>query len=315
MSLLERIYFFHSRIDNNGFPNASELAAEFEVSTATAHRDISYLRDRLLAPLAFDQQKNGYYYTETGFRLPFEESSKIILFLGILTSIAKEAGLSELPEFAQLSNKLTSLVVPGHHNLEQYLHCEWVETEPVDHVTLMCIINALLEQKQIAVAYTKERHLLTKRTLDPLKLLHYQGRWYLYAWCYLRESRRLFHLSRIQNAQLLPQPIQHPMDKRDRSLTGVFGIFKGAPTNMVTISFKGQAAETVRYQQWHPEQSVDEKSDRLLLTLPVADHREIIMKVLQFGSLAEIISPQQLREEVHVELGKMLHLYAANLTP
>jgi predicted DNA-binding transcriptional regulator YafY len=179
----------------------------------------------------------------------------------------------------------------------------------------MCIINALLEQKQLAVAYTKERHLLTKRTLDPLKLLHYQGRWYLYAWCYLRESRRLFHLSRIQNAQLLPQPIQHPMDKRDRSLTGVFGIFKGAPTNMVTISFKGQAAETVRYQQWHPEQSVDEKSDRLLLTLPVADHREIIMKVLQFGSLAEIISPQQLREEVHVELGKMLHLYAANLTP
>jgi predicted DNA-binding transcriptional regulator YafY len=315
MSLLERIYFFHSRIHNSGFPNASELAAEFEMSTATAHRDINYLRDRLLAPLAFDQQKNGYYYTETGFSLPFEESSKIILFLGILTSIAEEAGLSELPEFDQLRNKLTSLVVSGHQNLEQYLHCEWVETEPVDHVTFMSIINALLEQKQLAVVYAKELHRLTNRTLDPLKLLHYQGRWYLYAWCYLRQSRRLFHLSRIQKAQQLNKQVRHPMDRQDTSLTGVFGIFKGAPTDMVTISFKGQAAETVRYQQWHPEQHLDEKNGKLLLTLPVADHREIIMKVLQFGSLAEIISPQKLRKKVHAELGKMIQLYATVLTP
>ncbi len=84
---------------------------------------------------------------------------------------------------------------------------------------------------------------------------------------------------------------------------------------MVTISFKGQAAETVRYQQWHPEQHLDEKNGRLLLTLPVADHREIIMKVLQFGSLAEIISPQKLRKKVHAELGKMIQLYATVLTP
>lgn len=50
MSQLERIYAFHQRLKNNRFPNARTLQEEFELSRATAHRDINYLRDRLLAP-------------------------------------------------------------------------------------------------------------------------------------------------------------------------------------------------------------------------------------------------------------------------
>jgi predicted DNA-binding transcriptional regulator YafY len=82
MSLLERIYYFHSRIQDNLYPNSGDLVREFEVSAATAHRDIAYLRDRLLAPLCFSQRKNGYYYTEADFRLPFEDIPGLVLLLG-----------------------------------------------------------------------------------------------------------------------------------------------------------------------------------------------------------------------------------------
>jgi len=58
MSQLERIYFFHQKLKNNRFPNARTLQEEFELSRATAHRDINSLRDRLLAPLAFDSTQN-----------------------------------------------------------------------------------------------------------------------------------------------------------------------------------------------------------------------------------------------------------------
>lgn len=314
MSLLERIYFFHAQVLENVFPNASDLAEEFEISTATAHRDIAYLRDRLLAPLAFDQQRNGYFYAEDGFRLPFEESDKIILFLGLLTSMGGEAGLADLPEFKKLQKKITSLILPGSPQLEHFLHCEWVETEPVDHHIFMTVVKTLLGRRQLTITYTASDRHPTTRTLDPLKLIHYQGRWYLYGWCHLRNARRLFHLSRMQKVIPLASPCQHVMDPQDAALTDVFGIFKGSPEHRVTIRFTGRAAETVAYQQWHPHQQIRKGKDELLLTLPVADDREIIMKVLQFGNHASIISPPNLRKKIHKEIEKMVQLYAADLS-
>ncbi len=77
MSKLERIYYFHKQIKAGLFPNATDLAAKFEVSKITARRDIEYLRDRLLAPLDFNRNQNGYFYKEE-FSLPFENSPQII---------------------------------------------------------------------------------------------------------------------------------------------------------------------------------------------------------------------------------------------
>ncbi len=309
MSLLERIYYFHSRIVDNRFPNATELAGEFEVSAATAHRDISYLRDRLLAPLSFHQQKNGYYYTEEGFRLPFEDSPKIILFLGVLNTMAREAGLAALPELVQLQKKVGSLAAPGGEQLEQRIHCEWVETEPVDDAVFNTVINALLTGIQVELQYKKTETKVSSRTVEPLKLVNYQGRWYLYGWCNLRQSQRLFHLSRIVTIQPTQKAVLHQPRQDDPYLTSAFGIFKGAPQFKVTLLFTGKARDIIRHQRWHPDQVSRETQEGLFLTLPVADDREIMMKILQFGSQALVIEPKSLRKKIHDEIHKMVNLY------
>jgi predicted DNA-binding transcriptional regulator YafY len=43
MSVLERLYFFHEQISAGRYPGIAVLMDEFEVSRATAHRDIAYL--------------------------------------------------------------------------------------------------------------------------------------------------------------------------------------------------------------------------------------------------------------------------------
>ena len=88
MSLLERVYFLHQQLSENRYPNSRTLMEEFEVSLPTARRDFAYLRDRLLAPIEFDQQKNGFYYTQDEFSLPFENSPRIIFLLGMLGRLA-----------------------------------------------------------------------------------------------------------------------------------------------------------------------------------------------------------------------------------
>ena len=311
MSLLERIYYFHERTLNNRYPNSGDLTREFEVSSATAHRDIAYLRDRLLAPLDFSQKNNGYFYTEEGFRLPFEDTPRLVMLLGVLQKMAKETGLAELPELKKLQNKINELVSTDNRDIDDLVHCEWVETEQVDAKIFADILSGLLNSTRMSIAYRSPTGTTSERLIDPLKLVNYQGRWYIMAWCNLRQSRRMFHLARITAVESTNTKIKHTLTPEDDWLSGSFGIFKGDPSDRFTaeILFTGTAADIVRHQHWHPKQSRTETKEGLILRLPVTDDRELLMKVLQFGHHARILQPKKLQQKIQSEIEKMVDRY------
>lgn len=309
MSLLERIYFFHREILEENYPNSGDIMAEFEVSAATAHRDIAYLRDRLLAPLLFDQHKNGYFYENSSFSLPFEESPKLLLFLGLLGAMAHETGLEELPEIVELKKRLAKISAVEGVALDALIHCEWTETEPVEHDIFSSILAGLISKRQLLITYHNSSGDKSTRKIEPLQLVNYQGRWYLLGYCHLRTDRRLFHVSRMSGCEIQQEVCKHHFDRNDDYLRGVFGIFKGAAKDTACIRFTGKAMEIVGRQRWHPDQKIHREKDHLTMTLPVADDREIIMKVLQFGHEAAIISPKAMRKKVILEIEKMSLLY------
>jgi predicted DNA-binding transcriptional regulator YafY len=311
MSLLERIYYFHSRIQDDRYPNSSDLVGEFEVSAATAHRDITYLRDRLLAPLAFDQRKNGYYYTDTTFRLPFADSPRLALLLGILEKMGAEAGLADLPELQQLRDKISGLLPPASKGGGDLVHCEWIETEEVHPDVFTEVLAGLRAGTRMRITYRSTGERETVREIDPLRLVNYQGRWYILAWCLLRDGRRLFHLARISGAEKTGTKAEHTLAPDDDWLAGSFGIFKGEASARywAEILLTGTAAEIVRHQRWHAQQSLEETPAGLLLSLPVSDDRELLMKVLQFGSQAQVLAPESLRKKMVHEIGRMAERY------
>ena len=310
MSVLERIYFFHGRIRSGRYPNTSHLISEFEISQATAHRDIAYLRERLLAPLQFDTQKNGFYYTRDDFRLPFENSPAMTMILGLLGNMAEETGLSELPELAGIKRHLREAIFPGQRNMADLIYCEWVEKELVNSGIFATVLDALREQQQLQLTYRAGTGRTSRRKVEPLKLVNYQGRWYLLAWCLSKNDRRMFHLARMQKARLLQVPItEHHQDNIDDWLQASFGIFKGPAISRATIRFTGTAAKIVRHQIWHEKQKIEREQDGIRLTLPIADDRELIMKVLQFGARAEILRPKKLRQRLAAEIGRMAEHY------
>ncbi len=309
MSILERIYYFHTQIKTDRYPNTSHLIREFEISQATAHRDIAYLRERLLAPLQFDTKKNGFYYTRNDFNLPFENSPAITLILGLLGNMAEESGLAELPELAEIKNHLREVLFPGRRNMADLVYCEWVEKELIDKEIFKTVLATLRERRQLEITYRSATGRKSKRTVDPLKLVNYQGRWYLLAWCTDKEDRRLFHLARMQKAQALSSRVERKLPDNDDWLRASFGIFKGPVTTRATIKFTGTAAEIVRHQIWHAEQKIIRKKDGIHLILPINDERELIMKVLQFGAGAEILRPKRLRIRLTGEIKQMEKIY------
>ncbi len=311
MSLLERVYSFHQDLQLQRYPNATTIADRFEVSLATARRDIAYLRDRLMAPLAFDNKHNGFYYTENDFSLPFTESPKITLLLGMLNKFAEEAGLRRLPEVQQLEKKLSSILSDDHSRLLQSLYCEWIEVESIDTEIFEIIIEAVVNQLAITIDYLTAGLTGSSRCIEPQRLCNYQGRWYLLAFCRLRQELRMFHVARITRAELSNEKISFLPGLEETYLQSSFGIFKGGEVEIAEILFTGTAAELVRHQHWHRDQQIKETPEGILLKMPVSDDREITMKVLQYGSLARVVSPEKLQLKIAREIQKMATLYAS----
>src|SRR5512140_295357 len=62
---IERMQRIHRLVENKEYPNCAKMAREFEMSVRTLKRDIDFMKHRLNLPIAFDVQRNGYYYTES----------------------------------------------------------------------------------------------------------------------------------------------------------------------------------------------------------------------------------------------------------
>ena len=60
---LERMLRIHQALHSGGYPNASTLARQLEVSTKSIHRDLEFMRDRLELPIQYDAKRFGYFYT------------------------------------------------------------------------------------------------------------------------------------------------------------------------------------------------------------------------------------------------------------
>lgn len=62
--MIERIIFINKKLNSDAYPNTPKLAKQLEVSIATISRDIEFLRDRLNAPIEYNYERKGYYYSE-----------------------------------------------------------------------------------------------------------------------------------------------------------------------------------------------------------------------------------------------------------
>lgn len=309
MSLLERVFYFHQEIQRSKYPNSRDIAEQFEVSLPTAKRDIAYLRDRLLAPLSYDQQKNGYFYMEEDFHLPFEESPRIVFLLAMLGKLAGEAGLGSLREVKQLENRLSSMITGDYSKIVDSLQVQWIEVESIGRPIFETIIEAIAKNRLVSITYRSINGSSNNRSVAPLQIINYQGRWYLFAFCNLRQSNRLFHMARIAEAKVSEKSPSPELTFHQDMLEKSFGIFQGEVRYHANILFTSTAAELVRHQRWHRDQQVEDVKDGILLKLPVSDSREIIMKILQYGNMATVVSPPELVTKVSDEISRMAENY------
>jgi predicted DNA-binding transcriptional regulator YafY len=153
-----------------------------------------------------------------------------------------------------------------------------------------------------------QRNELTKRHVEPLGLVYYSDNWHLIAHCRLRRDVRDFRTDRIVKLQLQNELFS---GHADFSLKAYLETRRDEEKfEMARVRFKPEAMERVRRERaWG---LVEEKSkpDSVEVTLLDFSLEWLACWILSFGSMAEALAPERLRQLVAAEVEKIVARYA-----
>jgi len=307
---LERFIWFDNEARHGRFPNAAKLAEQFGIATKTAHRSIDYFRDRLQAPLEYDESRKGYFYTDPTFQIPITRlSQNELLALLISRKLITEASAGSLgDELGHISARLGTLLaanLPGRAHPEEAFSFRWKGINPTDPAIFQNVTTALIQGRLLSFCYySPTSSACTMRTVEPHHMVNYQGTWHLIAFCHLRHEWRDFVLGRMTICKVEAEEFAiRPKAEWQPFLNDSFGIFQNRERFNVKLRFSPERSRWIRGEIWHEgqlEEVLDDGSQ--LLTIPVSHEAEIMMEVLKHGSHVEVLEPDWLRCNIAEEL-------------
>ena len=295
------------------------LLHELEISRSKLTRLITDLRDKLGAPLIFDQEHSGYRFdTADGrYHLPG------LWFTG--EELHALASLNHLLQTLQ-PGLLDHLLAPIRARLDRILQTEHLgggEVQKRIRILAMAAraksmrhfqtaAGAVLQRKRLSIEYyNRERDQTGTREISPQRLTHYRDNWYLDAWCHRKKALRVFAVECIRQATVLTKMARNvPEAILNRELASAYGIFAGVPVATAVLRFTAYRARWVADETWHPEQQSRWLEDgRYELSLPYSRDTELVMDILKHGAEVEVIAPEALREAVKQQLDRARSQY------
>ena len=270
-----RMAYFDLLIRKGKFPNCTQIARKFEVNPKTIQRDIEYMRE-LGAPLKYDKQQRGYYYTEPSYYLPmipFTQSDAIAFIVNeqILKQY-EDAPYSR--EIKQIIDKFIQML-PEKIAFDEIANIFSFTTPPAsraDKQHFNQLQKAAYEEKQIKIKYhSQHTDKVSWRTVDPYAIRNQYGTWYLIGFCHRRNQIRIFALNRILSIEITDVDFYKPTDfSIDDYLKNSFSIYRDEKSYHVKLKFSPYQARWIRERQWHPSQQLTELDDGgLILELEV----------------------------------------------
>jgi predicted DNA-binding transcriptional regulator YafY len=323
MSNLQRIYQLHRILAARSQPLSHQRLEELlECSRATVTRTINALRDYFNAPLAYDRERNGYYYDakENGiFELPgiwfnAHELYPLLAVQQLLEQI--QPGLLGT-QLTPIKDRLEKILASQNLNNREFARRIRIlsmmgRNKAIRH--FQQVASALLQRQQIKITYHGRSHdQQTERIVSPQRLTHYRDNWYLDAWCHTRDALRSFAVERIVTAKILDHAAREISETElMEHFASSYGIFAGKAVQTAILHFTAERARWVADEQWHPQQQGKFlPNGSYELRIPYANETELTMDILKHGTAVEVIAPESLRQAITKNLRKMQEIYVA----
>lgn len=297
---------------------AKQLAEIFEVSVRTIYRDMESL-SHAEVPVRVETGPDGGYSLMDTYSLPpvmFSLDEAVALFLGgsfvahrqgtpfgeaIKTALIKIEDIlpQELYDSVQTTVQSVLFDMPDRR--------DYTSSRQAFEV----ILEGIRRRRRIDIRYKgAHRQQARSREVSPYGIIFDNGNWYLVAYCHMRQAERMFHLGRIQAAEVTERSFDPPEDfsiesYANRGWSASFYEDMKRDYPRVRVRVPRQVADSMA-KHWlmrHAERE-DDGDDRVILTYH--DHPEgPINFVYRFGLDFEILEPSEARQGI-AEMAKRL---------
>lgn len=304
MNRIDRLFAILLTLQHKRRIRAQDLSEQFEVSKRTIYRDLSALNQMGIPIAALPgegfQLVEGYYIPP----LMFSEDEAVAMILGSRLLMQQAAG--SLPSSA--SQALTKLAVALPEQVRRRAEAltdiiSFItpnEKFDLDDQQLITLQRAIQEKRIIHIRYhSYQKDEVTERDVEPHQLFYSDGIWYLEGYCRWRKDIRAFRLSRLERLELR----QETFFKRR---TGKAQNFQ---TMEVKIRFEPGAVRWVRERQHYGFQHEESPTpEGVTMLYRVHDRSEITPWIMSWGAAAEVLTPRELRKDLHETARKLANL-------
>ena len=175
--------------------------------------------------------------------------------------------------------------------------------------------EATQKKKSIEIVYyTMSRKKESKRKVDPYRIWFFNGTFYLIGNCHVRSEVRIFALDRIKMLHLTKDDFEIPEDfNLEDFIRPSFDVFQGGPVK-IKVWFHQDVAGYIKEKIWHESQEIEDQGDgSIIFDAEVAGAKEIKFRVMNWGSKAEVLEPESLRDEILEEAEVILERYKEDI--
>ncbi len=283
---------------------AAELAAHFEVSVRTIHRDLEALGaagvpvEAIRGPAGGYRLAGGYRTKLTGLTAAEAEA------LFVAPAPAAELGLGGVLTNARLKvlAALPTELQERASRAERYFHLDtrgWFRAEDtVPH--LPALAAATWQGKRLNARYREGRKVV-QRTLDPLGLVLKGGAWYLVA--HRSAGMRVYRVSRFASVHVRDEGFQRPEEFELGAFWEEWS--RTFEQSLPRVEVKLRASELAR--RFLP---ADQQGDGGVYVVGFQSLEDAYRELLKLGPDAEVLEPVQLRARLAATAREVAALYA-----
>jgi len=297
MNRIDRLFALILFLQSKRMTTAEEIARHFGLSVRTIYRDIAALGE---AGVPISAEAGVGYTLMRGYHLPpvnFTPAEASALVTGeILVKQFTDASLNAQMHSALL--KVRSVLPRDDQDrigrLERNLATTAnIERAPVQ-ADLSILQEALTDRRLLRFQYQGAgKNEATARTVEPLALLYYLGRWHLIAWCRLRKDYRDFRTDRMREIEKLRETFGV---HEEFTLTEFMRKTMPAPGLKARIKFGPLSADRAKREWWLGILDEHHQKEDVVLTLATVEWDRLVGWLLSFGADATVLEPTVLRK-------------------
>ncbi|QDQ00147.1 YafY family transcriptional regulator [Lysinibacillus fusiformis] len=301
---LDRLLTMTMILINRKKVKAQELAELFDVSIRTIYRDVETL-SLAGVPVMSQQGVNGGISLIDGYRVDKQVFTKEEL---ASLSIAIKSALTSYKD-AHAEAVLEKLTGVADEKVKQSIDHLFIDLSPWGHNVILkeqitLLKKAIEEEYCVSFTYSTGYGQTSNRLIEPHTLVQKGKVWFVYGYCLLRESFRLFKISRMKN-------LKREMTSLERKEVNLSSLpwnedwFQ--PQNLVdlTLSFDPKIATLV--EETFGTDNVNIENLSVHISLP--EDEWLYGFLLSFGHRIKILKPTHIREIVQERAREIVELY------